>query len=81
MAKRNGLSVQQKIGQRIKQLRAEVKISQESLGLKSGLDRTYINSVENGRRNISIRAISQISSALNSSLKEFFSSDLFKDRE
>ncbi len=81
MAKWNGLSVQQKVGQRIKQLRAEMKISQESLGLKSGLDRTYINSVENGRRNISIRAISQISSALNSSLKEFFSSDLFKDRE
>jgi transcriptional regulator with XRE-family HTH domain len=81
MAIRNGLSVQQKVGQRIKQLRAEMKISQEKLGLKAGLDRTYINSVENGRRNISIRAIFQISSALNSSLKEFFSSDLFEDGE
>jgi len=55
MAKRNGLTVQQKIGQRIRQLRSDRQLSQETLGLKAGLDRTYINSVENGRRNISIR--------------------------
>jgi transcriptional regulator with XRE-family HTH domain len=81
MAKQNALSVQQKIGLRIKELRNKAKYSQENLGYYSNLDRTYINSVENGRRNISIRAISQISSALKVSLKEFFSSDLFTDRE
>jgi transcriptional regulator with XRE-family HTH domain len=81
MAKQNSLSIQQKIGLRIKELRNKVKYSQENLGHYSDLDRTYINSVENGRRNISIRAISQISAALKVSLKEFFASDLFKDRE
>jgi transcriptional regulator with XRE-family HTH domain len=81
MAQQNLLSVQQKIGLRIKELRNKAKFSQENLGHYSDLDRTYINSVENGRRNISIRAIAQISSALKVSLKEFFSSDLFKDRE
>jgi len=81
MAKQNSLSIQQKIGLRIRELRNKAKYSQENLGYYSDLDRTYINSVENGRRNISIRAISQISSALKVSLKEFFSSDLFKDRE
>lgn len=81
MAKQNSLSVQQKIGLRIRELRNKAKYSQENLGYYSDLDRTYINSVENGRRNISIRAIFQISSALKVSLKEFFASDLFKDRE
>jgi transcriptional regulator with XRE-family HTH domain len=81
MAKQNSLSIQQKMGLRIKELRNKAKFSQENLGHFSDLDRTYINSVENGRRNISIRAIAQISFALKVSLKEFFSSDLFKDRE
>jgi len=81
MAKQNTLSIQQKIGLRIRELRNKAKYSQESLGYYSDLDRTYINSVENGRRNVSIRAISQISSALKVSLKEFFASDLFKNTE
>ena len=81
MSKQNALSIQQKIGLRIRELRNKAKYSQENLGYYSDLDRTYINSVENGRRNISIRAIFQISSALKVSLKEFFASDLFKDRE
>jgi transcriptional regulator with XRE-family HTH domain len=81
MAKQNAVSIQQKIGLRIRELRNKAKYSQENLGYYSDLDRTYINSVENGRRNISIRAIFQISSALKVSLKEFFASDLFKDRE
>jgi transcriptional regulator with XRE-family HTH domain len=81
MAKQNQVSIQQKIGLRIRELRNKAKYSQENLGYYSDLDRTYINSVENGRRNISIRAIFQISSALKVSLKEFFASDLFKDRE
>ncbi|MFZ0033405.1 MAG: helix-turn-helix transcriptional regulator [Sedimentisphaerales bacterium] len=61
MAKQNSLSVQQKLGLRIKELRNKAEYSQENLGHFSHLDRTYINSVKNGRRNISIRAISQIS--------------------
>ena len=39
-----------KLGERIKQLRKEAGISQEKLAELAGLDRTYINSVENGSR-------------------------------
>jgi transcriptional regulator with XRE-family HTH domain len=81
MPPKNSVAVQKRIGLRIKELRSKTPYSQEALALQSGLDRTYINSVENGRRNISIRAISQISTALKVSLKEFFASDLFKDKE
>jgi len=52
MAKENPVSVQQKIGLRIRELRNKAKFSQENLGHYSDLDRTYINSVENGRRNL-----------------------------
>ena len=43
-----------KVGNRIRQLRKELLLSQESLAFKAGLDRTYIASVENGKRNLSI---------------------------
>ncbi len=48
MAKQNPASIQQKIGFRIRELRNKAKYSQENLGQYSNLDRTYINSVENG---------------------------------
>ena len=80
MSDNNKLSVQEKIGRRIKELRAEAGISQEGLALRAGLDRTYINSVENGRRNISINSLARISFALGLSLQGFFKSELFTDK-
>ena len=69
--------IQALIGTRIRELRNESGFTQESLALRAGLDRTYINSVENGRRNISAQAISKIADALKISLRTFFDSDLF----
>ncbi|MBK6587051.1 MAG: helix-turn-helix transcriptional regulator [Acidobacteria bacterium] len=40
-----------KIGESIKELRSNLGISQEPLAHMAGLDRTYVNSVENGKRN------------------------------
>ena len=42
--------IQQNVGNRIRELREKRNHTQESLALESGLDRTYINSVENGRK-------------------------------
>ena len=67
------------IGLRIKQLRKEQSISQEQLALLSGLDRTYVNSVENGKRNISIVNIQRLALALNHDLQCFFNTNYFKD--
>ena len=60
------------LGERIKQLRKKANISQEKLAELACLDRTYINSVENGRRNISIINIEKICTALEISLSDFF---------
>jgi transcriptional regulator with XRE-family HTH domain len=69
--------IRQIIGLRIKELRAKSSISQEELAFRVELDRTYINSVENGRRNISIVNIEKIAYALNVSLQDFFNCDIF----
>ncbi|ELU0549193.1 TPA: helix-turn-helix transcriptional regulator [Vibrio parahaemolyticus] len=61
-----------KIGLRIKELRCSKNITQDQLAKTCDLDRTYISSVENGKRNISIKAIEAIASALDVSLSELF---------
>ena len=61
-----------KIGNRIKELRKELGLSQEKLANNCELDRTYVASVENGKRNISIINLEKIVKALNVSLKNFF---------
>ena len=61
------------VGKRVRELRNNLGISQEELADLAGLDRTYITSVECGKRNISIVNIEKLANALQVSLKEFFS--------
>lgn len=61
-----------KVGQRIRQLRKKHGLSQEKLANNCELDRTYVASVENGKRNISIVNLEKIVNALEISLEEFF---------
>lgn len=60
-------------GLRIKELRKQKGISQESLAGLAGLDRTYIGGIERGLRNPSLKNISKIAKSLNVSLKDLFS--------
>lgn len=60
------------VGKRVKELRNKLGISQEELAARAELDRTYITSVECGKRNISIVNIERLAKALNVSLHEFF---------
>lgn len=71
------MNIQVKVGQRIKELRAQLGISQEALANKAEIDRTYVTDVENGRRNISIQNIEKLVISLEVSLKEFFDSPIF----
>jgi len=60
------------IGNRINSYRKNLSISQEELAYRSDLDRTYISSVENGKRNISLLNIEKICNALNIKISELF---------
>ncbi len=64
--------IEEKVGRRIKELRNKLGISQEELGFRSGVHRTYIASLEVGKRNVSISTLEKIVIALNVSLSEFF---------
>ena len=66
------MTIKVDVGNRIKELRTGKGISQETLAHLAGLDRTYITSVEHGKRNISIVNLEKISMALNVSLSDFF---------
>lgn len=66
------------VGKRVRELRNSIGISQEELADLADLDRTYITSVECGKRNISIVNIEKLANALQVSLKEFLA---FKSQE
>lgn len=77
MAKFVLVEIKAKIGSRMKQLREIAKMSQKDLAYTSGLDRSYIASVENGKRNIAIVNIEKIAKALCVSLKQFFNHEIY----
>ena len=60
------------LGKRIRELRAQSGISQEKFALKIGMDRTYLASVEAGKRNIAICNIKKIADGLGVTLSELF---------
>ena len=62
----------EKVAQRIKELRLKTGLSQEGLSHLAELDRKYIGIIEKGNTNISIQVLSQICEALDVSLSEFF---------
>ena len=64
--------IKEKVGQRIKELRTKQGLSQEEFAFKCGLDRTYITSLERGKRNISLENLEKIAKAFNMTLSEFF---------
>jgi len=72
------MDIKAKIGQRLKELRKEKGLSQEKFSFICDLDRTYIASIEQGKRNVSVVNIEKIAKALNMSVFEFFKTDLFK---
>ena len=66
------MKIEEKLGLKIKQLRNKMGISQEELAFRCDLHRTYISSVELGKRNVSIRNIEKIALALNVAIIELF---------
>jgi transcriptional regulator with XRE-family HTH domain len=72
------MDIKLKVGQRIRELRKKLELSQEALANEAEVDRTYMTDVENGRRNISVEVLEKIIMALKVSYSEFFNSKEFK---
>lgn len=73
-----GMDIKQKVGDRVRELRKLLSLSQEALAYRAEVDRTYMTDVENGRRNISVEILERIITALEVSFSEFFNSKEFK---
>lgn len=71
------MDIRKKVGLRIKELRQNLKLTQEALAFKAEIDKTYVNEVENGKRNVSVINLEKIVSALDISITDFFSSPEF----
>jgi transcriptional regulator with XRE-family HTH domain len=72
------MDIQVKIGQRIKEIRTEKILTQEAVAFKAEIDRTFMNHVENGKRNLSIETLEKvICNGLEITFREFFDHEIF----
>lgn len=64
------------LGRAVREARAELRISQEELSLRTGVHRNYIGGIERGERNPSVTTIVRLAGAL-----EVPPSELFREAE
>ena len=64
--------LQNRFGSVIRDYRKRLGISQEELGFRAGLHRTYITDIERGVRNISLKSVASLSKALEISTWHLF---------
>lgn len=72
------MTIQERIGKRITQLRNAKKLSQQKFAYEADIERSYLTHVEKGRKNISVNTLDKIIKALGVSVNEFFNHKDFK---
>jgi len=66
------MDIRVRVGNKIKKVRETKGISQKDLAYEADLDRSYIASIEVGKRNVSIINLDKIAKALKISMSELF---------
>ena len=59
-----------RFGDRLREKRLALELSQEAFAAKCGLDRTYISGIERGKRNLSLLNIGVVAKALGTTISE-----------
>lgn len=67
------MTITQRLGNRIKELREKAKLSQLTLSQKAELDLTTVNEIENGNRNPMFKTLWKIANALGVKTQELIS--------
>ncbi len=65
-------TVTEKFGLRIKQLRIKKGIKQDQLAVMAKIDPSYLNGIEAGKKNPSLKRIAKLSRVLKTSLSDLF---------
>lgn len=60
-----------RLGSRVRALRATRRWTQAELGTLAGMDRTYTGSIERGERNVSLSNLVRLADAFSLTLSEF----------
>lgn len=60
------------LGVVVRQLRRDLNLSQEELGARCSLDRTYVSDIERGNRNPSLQSLWRLSEGLECPLSKIF---------
>lgn len=63
-----------KFGQKVREERLRLGLSQEELATRAGVHRTYIGMIERSEKNITLENIEKIAKALKISIADFFQS-------
>lgn len=66
------MTIEEKVGNRIRFLRKKNKMSIEDLSLESDVNRNYLSDLERGKRNPSIGVLNRIALGLKVDLKDIF---------
>ena len=70
MARGKRQPLQVAFGKAVRRIRKTRKISQETLALNAGINRTYMGDVERGERNLALQNMEKIASALGVKVSE-----------
>ena len=68
------VNINKKLGNKIREYRKKKHMTQEELAYNAELDYSYINQIENGKRNPSMEAVERIAKALGVKLKDIIPS-------
>lgn len=64
------VDINKKLGKKMREIRKKKEMTQEELAYKAELDFSYINQIENGKRNPSMEAVKRIAQALGVKAKD-----------
>lgn len=64
--------IKEEFGNRVRELRTKVNLSQEKFALLIDMDRTYLASVEKGKRNVSLENIQKIANGFGIAIEVLF---------
>lgn len=65
-------TIQDRVGRRIRVLRIAAGIPQGTLALMTGLTKSYMSEIESGKKNLTLRTLERIATALGVPISELF---------
>lgn len=65
-------SSRKQLGKKLRQLREKAGLSQEELGFRANLHRTYIGAIERAEQNVSVDNIHKLAKALKVKISDLF---------